>query len=1237
MKRLKYIFSVVFVLLFFSAQHKAWGQSDVYRNDTLAYLHYVFQRDSVTRAVLDAYESALHAGDNEALLNSYIRLSELSVERGDYQKARDYAYKAIMTNNLLPERRSMSHVYLNIYKAQEEGQPYDSSRFSILRKAMTLATTDDERFEVYIYMAVYYAQQRDVERYSFWRNLYGSLADDNRKRVYADIFWRAESFRYALNAKVDSAAIMCQRIQTPQLRYNALLSLYRENGQFSKAMHYADSVDNLMRREAALSGTFVTAYLQAAIERSSLEHTGYLEQMQIASSMAEINQNRLLHEQMQLEAERASNEARQIEMAGEERRRSFQLEQARHQQQQLQAENQETEHQAALIDKRESVARLIIVAIIIVGMILFIMLAYFFVWVRTKARATDNMRRMNEEEDILRNTAVEASASRDRFIRDMTSEMQQSLGEVSNYAQILADVDNKLSEEERNEYGEKVLNCSIRVVDHINSILNPNEYMPQADRASEEARIERARRKYSQGMAVMIILLFISSVALSHHHASYTSIYDTGYGLPYRRNTVDSGVMMCIDQAYRVRFDKEQLSQKVLHGVTVASKIDEHYGHCMLLSIPVIADYATGSWEEFEQSCETLRTFAKKYGYTQYYYYTFLKEVERGLRDNNMFRAMTVLENMEREAESANSQYGKFYAGIARMMVSKKREDPIGVIKWAHLALEIGKGITDEIDLSSIYIEIFHHTHGARRTSYGDSLLRCAVKTAKSIVNIAHSNLERAYFCAVNDKPADYYRHIAVYDSLNAIYNINSSYEILIKAYRFVMEDDVDSALAVMNTMPDRFESYKYQLALASRHKRYEYAMEIRDSLLRMRKNNEYQLMENDIAAISELNGTDSLRRVVAEKHETALQLQAQQKAMAVRKHRMAIEKERQDMRLRKLADDNARRASEMELHATNIATNKLKLQAQATKARMESDQASHEHMMLLITVGTLSILAMVVLLFVIYIWRRRTAILYTQLEQKNRALNIARVEAEQAIERKERFIQNMSHELRTPLNAITGFSQLLALPADSFSDEERQRFAQHVEHNINLLTMLVDDIVDIGSVERGSYKIVCSETSVNDILRQALGTVEYRVPADVAMKLNTELPDTFTSYTDGRRILQVLVNYLTNAIKHTVEGTITLSVERFLDDKNIPMLRFAVADTGAGVPPSQHENIFSRFVKLEKFVQGTGLGLSICRIIAEKMQGRCYLDTTYPASSPDTDHGARFVFELPVVVNNNA
>ena len=79
-------------------------------------------------------------------------------------------------------------------------------------------------------------------------------------------------------------------------------------------------------------------------------------------------------------------------------------------------------------------------------------------------------------------------------------------------------------------------------------------------------------------------------------------------------------------------------------------------------------------------------------------------------------------------------------------------------------------------------------------------------------------------------------------------------------------------------------------------------------------------------------------------------------------------------------------------------------------------------------------------------------------------------------------------------------------------------------------------------------------------------------------------------------------------------------------------MLRFTVADTGTGVPPEQRDRIFMRFVKLEKFVQGTGLGLSICRIIAEKMNGRCYLDIRYPKDTPGINHGARFVFEIPVL-----
>ena len=130
-------------------------------------------------------------------------------------------------------------------------------------------------------------------------------------------------------------------------------------------------------------------------------------------------------------------------------------------------------------------------------------------------------------------------------------------------------------------------------------------------------------------------------------------------------------------------------------------------------------------------------------------------------------------------------------------------------------------------------------------------------------------------------------------------------------------------------------------------------------------------------------------------------------------------------------------------------------------------------------------------------------------------------------------------------------------------------------------------------------------------------------------MIYKSALPDDFEIYTDGRRVVQVLINYLTNAIKHIVEGSITISVKR-TSINGVPTIRFAVADTGTGVPPEQRDRVFMRFVKLEKFVQGTGLGLSICRIIAEKMNGRCYLDIRYPEDTPNVDHGARFVFEIP-------
>ena len=221
----------------------------------------------------------------------------------------------------------------------------------------------------------------------------------------------------------------------------------------------------------------------------------------------------------------------------------------------------------------------------------------------------------------------------------------------------------------------------------------------------------------------------------------------------------------------------------------------------------------------------------------------------------------------------------------------------------------------------------------------------------------------------------------------------------------------------------------------------------------------------------------------------------------------------------------------------------------------------------------------------------------------------------------KDRFIQNMTHELRTPLNAITGFSQLLALPDGMFSSEEKEEFGKHVLNNTSMMTMLLDDLMSTSAMDSGGYRITVGEAECESICKEAMNAAEHRLQPGVQLRFCPEMDLPFSFQSDALRIQQVLTNLLTNACKHTPAGEIRLSCSL---EKNPGMLTFCVEDTGPGIPPSEAQRIFERFVKLDDFVQGTGLGLSICREITAKMGGKIYLDTTY---SP----GARFVFAVPL------
>lgn len=243
--------------------------------------------------------------------------------------------------------------------------------------------------------------------------------------------------------------------------------------------------------------------------------------------------------------------------------------------------------------------------------------------------------------------------------------------------------------------------------------------------------------------------------------------------------------------------------------------------------------------------------------------------------------------------------------------------------------------------------------------------------------------------------------------------------------------------------------------------------------------------------------------------------------------------------------------------------------------------------------------------------------VIYLYLQQKKHAKRFASANNTQKV-----FLQNMSHELRTPLNAICGFSQLLTdkQTRELLKEEEIQQYGDIIRCNTDMLSTLVNDILDASDMESGKYHIFLNDCHPNEICRKAIQTISYRCPGNVKLYFTTEVDDDYTMYSDAQRVQQIIINYLTNAMKHTSEGEIHVHCST---TENNGLITFSVTDTGVGIPPEKAEVIFNRFEKLNVFHEGTGLGLAICRQLATLLGGEVKLDKSYT-------NGARFVCILP-------
>ena len=213
-----------------------------------------------------------------------------------------------------------------------------------------------------------------------------------------------------------------------------------------------------------------------------------------------------------------------------------------------------------------------------------------------------------------------------------------------------------------------------------------------------------------------------------------------------------------------------------------------------------------------------------------------------------------------------------------------------------------------------------------------------------------------------------------------------------------------------------------------------------------------------------------------------------------------------------------------------------------------------------------------------------------------------AKEKAEESDRLKSAFLANMSHEIRTPLNAIVGFSSLLA-EAD---DDERESYMSLVEENNELLLNLISDILDISKIEAGTVELTITRVDLPRLCREVISTCSHKKHEEAVVLCFDESSPQIMVDADKNRIMQVLSNFVTNALKFTTKGSVTLSYRL----ENDTQVRFCVTDTGKGIPAEQQHEIFNRFVKLDSFSQGAGLGLSICQSLVERMGGEIGVDS---------------------------
>jgi len=246
------------------------------------------------------------------------------------------------------------------------------------------------------------------------------------------------------------------------------------------------------------------------------------------------------------------------------------------------------------------------------------------------------------------------------------------------------------------------------------------------------------------------------------------------------------------------------------------------------------------------------------------------------------------------------------------------------------------------------------------------------------------------------------------------------------------------------------------------------------------------------------------------------------------------------------------------------------------------------------------------------------------ELTRQNELLRRSHFEIEQASAAKSQFLANMSHEFRTPLNAILGYTSMLLKGVTGELTPHQRRNLERVDSNAHHLLAIINDILDISRIEAGKMPLTLTQFDLKDLVAEVLAEVEPIISRSQLAVTSHLAGDVPLLKTDRQKIKQIVINFLTNAIKFTPQGSVEVRAGYMSDADHIAI---SVADSGIGISAEDRERIFEDFRQADnsptREYTGAGLGLAICRRLAGMLDGAITLDS-------EVGRGSTFTLSVP-------